>query len=215
MDLSRDSLDWLWAALAALLQMCGFLVILAGIRRSSVRPNPFSWLIWSMVASLAAASSWRAGATWPLAGAGANALGCIAVLLATLGRGGLSANRVDLGCLCAALAGIVAWYWTSDPVVGLTLFLAADAVGAVPTIRTASLDPGSESALGWALLALAGIAAVLSVEALHWRWSWSGFGLWGGAVYVAAVNALVTGVVLFARATPTGTTGKVRANVLV
>ncbi len=196
-----DSLGWLWAVCAVLLQTAGFLVIIAGIRRATVHPNPFSWLIWSLVASLAAAGSWRAGATWPLGGALANALGCMAVLVVTLGRGGFVANRVDLSCLAVAAAGIVAWSWTSDPVIGLALFLAADAAGAVPTIRTVALDGRSESVTGWALLALAGMAAVCSVEPIQWAWTWAGFGQWGGAVYVAAVNALVTATILLARAT--------------
>lgn len=211
MSLPEDPLDLVWAMLAALLQVGGFLVMLAGVRRSTVRPNPFSWLIWSLVASLAAVGSWRAGATWPLAGAVANALGCVAVLVATLRQGAVYVNRVDLGCLFAALAGIVAWYWTDDPVIGLALFLTADALGAVPTIRTASLDPWSESVAGWTLLAVAGIAAVLSVEAAQWQWSWTGFGHWGGAVYVAMVNLLVTSVILAARAMANIAAAKLRA----
>lgn len=211
MDLPPDSHEWLWAVCAAALQVAGFLVMIAGIRRSRVHPNPFSWLIWSLVASLAAAGSWQAGATWPLAGAVANALGCIAVLASTIRRGGFVANRVDLGCLLAALAGVTAWYLTSDPVAGLVLFLAADAVGAVPTIRTVSLNPASESVTGWALLALAGMAAVLSVETAQWQWSWRGFGHWGGAVYVAAVNALVTCVVLLVRTMRVSADTRVRA----
>jgi hypothetical protein len=199
MRLPEDPLDLAWPILAALLQTFGFLVILAGIRRSVIRPNPFSWLIWSLVAGLAAIGSWRAGATWPLAGAIANALGCIAVLIATLRKGSIAIDRIDLSCLCAALTGIVAWYWTDDPVIGLALFLTADAVGALPTIRTVALDPRSESLAGWTLLALAGIAAVLSVEAVQWQRNWTGFGHWGGAVYVAAVNVLVASVILLAR----------------
>ena len=194
-----ESLGWLWAVCAVMLQTGGFLVIIAGIRRATVHPNPFSWLIWSLVASLAAAGSWRAGATWPLGGALANALGCLAVLVSTLGRGRFVADRIDLGCLAVAAAGIVAWSSTSDPVIGLALFLAADAAGAVPTLRTAALDGRSESVAGWALLALAGLAAVCSVEPVQWIWTWAGFGQWGGAVYVAAVNAVVTATILLAR----------------
>lgn len=203
MDLPDEWGMALCAGLAALLQLAGFAAILTGIRAARVHPNPFSWLIWSIVASLAAASSWRAGATWPLAGAAANALGCFAVLMATLGRGGLHASRADLACLAAALAGIAGWCWTSDPVIGLLLFLAADAVGALPTLRSVARDPWSESVFGWTLLALAGLAAVLSIEPAHWRWSWLGFGHWGGAVYVAAINALVAVAIVGSRAART------------
>ena len=184
---------------AALLQILGFVVIGAAVLRGQAKPNRCSWLIWSVVASLAAAGSWQAGATWPLAGAAMNAVGCVAILVLTWRRGNFVANRVDLTCLAVAAAGIAAWLTTSDPVAGLLLFLFADACGAVPTIRGVVRAPRGESALGWALLALAGGTAVLAVEPHQWAWSATGFGYWGGAVYVALVNGLVTASILLAR----------------
>ncbi len=130
-----------------------------------------SWLIWSVVASLAAAGSWQAGATWPLAGAVMNAFGCITMLILSWKYGQFEPNRVDLTCLAAATVGVGVWLITSNPVAGLMLFLAADACGALPTLRNVAIDPQRESIRGWALLALAGIAAVLSVDAQQWRWS--------------------------------------------
>ena len=166
---------------------------------------------WSIVAALAAAGSWQAGATWPLAGAAMNALGCVLVLILSLRRGRFAANPVDLTCLAAATAGIGAWLITSEPVAGLVLFLTADACGAVPTIRNVVIDPRCESVRGWALLALAGGAAVLSVEPQQWAWSWGGFGHWGGAVYVALVNAAVAASIILARLLRAATGAAVRA----
>jgi hypothetical protein len=199
MSLPEASLAVSSGVAAAGLQAIGFAVIGTAIVRREVRPNSCSWLIWSVVAALAAAGSWQAGATWPLAGAAMNALGCILVLLLSLRLGRFAANPVDLTCLAAATAGIGAWLITSDPVAGLVLFLVADACGAVPTMRNVVIDPSLESARGWALLALAGAAAVLSVESQHWAWSWAGFGRWGGAVYVAAVNCMVAVSIILAR----------------
>ena len=170
-------------------------VIIAGIRRATVHPNPFSWLIWSLVASLAAAGSWRAGATWPLGGALANALGCMAVLVVTLGRGGFVANRVDLSCLAVAAAGIRRVELDERP---------SNWSGAVPGGRRCGRRPDHpHGGAGWALrerygvgpTGLGGVAAVCSVEPIQWAWTWAGFGQWGGAVYVAAVNALVTATI--------------------
>ena len=198
-----DLPDWSWAVVsgiaAAFLQGMGFIVIGAAVLRGQARPNRCSWLIWSVVASLAAAGSWRAGATWPLAGAVMNALGCAAILALSWRRAAFVANRVDLTCLAVAGAGIVAWLATSSPVMGLLFFLVADACGAIPTIRGVLRHPDAESVRGWALLALAGLAAVLAVEAEQWRWTATGFGHWGGAVYVALVNALVTASIVLAR----------------
>ena len=140
-----------------------------------------------------------------------NALGCVLVLILSLRRGRFAANPVDLTCLAAATAGIGAWLITSEPVAGLVLFLTADACGAVPTIRNVVIDPRCESVRGWALLALAGGAAVLSVEPQQWVWSWSGFGHWGGAVYVALVNAAVAASIILARLLRAVTSAPVRA----
>jgi hypothetical protein len=199
-----DLPDWPVARIsgiaAAILQASGFMVIATAVLRGESRPNRCSWLIWSLVASLAAAGSWQAGATWPLAGAVMNALGCIAILVLSWHTGRFVTNRLDLGCLAAACVGIAAWLATSSPVVGLALFLVADACGAAPTIRGVLRDPGCESVRGCALLAAAGLAAVLAVEPEQWAWSAAGFGHWGGAVYVALVNGLVAGSIVLARA---------------
>ena len=57
-----DLPDWSWAVVsgiaAAFLQGMGFIVIGAAVLRGQARPNRCSWMIWSVVASLAAAGSW-------------------------------------------------------------------------------------------------------------------------------------------------------------
>lgn len=170
------------------------------VRRRRAHPNPCSWLIWSIVATLAAVGSWQAGATWPLAGAVMNAVGCVAMLGLAVARGAFAAVTVDLVCLGVATAGVAAWLMTDDPVLGLILFLGADACGAIPTLRQVLIDPAREDATGWALLAMAGAAAVASVEPLQWGWSWAAFGRWGGAVYVALVNlTILAGILLVSR----------------
>lgn len=191
MDQLGPSLSMFAGVAAAALQALGFVLIAVAVMRGRVRPNRYSWLIWSVVAALAAASSWQAGATWPLAGAAMNALGCLAILMLTLRRGHHARNHTDTTCLTVAATGVALWLLTDEPVVGLLFFLLADASGAVPTIRGVAVDPFAESVAGWAILALAGAAAVLSVEAPQWVWSWEGFGHWGGAVYVALVNLVI------------------------
>jgi hypothetical protein len=188
------------AAAAGLLQIAGFARIAAAILGGGASPNHCSWLIWSIVATLAAASSWQAGATGPLVGAVMNAAGCVAILGLSLCFGAAGVATIDAACLTLAGLGLAAWTLTADPVLGLLLFLGADACGAVPTMRGVLVDPTRESMAGWSILSLAGLAAVLSVEPQQWALSWSGFGCWGAAVYVALVNLAILGSILAARA---------------
>ena len=185
--------------LAAFLQAFGFPLMAHAILRGAVYPNQFSWLIWSCVATLAATSSWQAGATGPLAGAAMNAAGCVAILVLALRYGSFARNHTDASCLAVAAVGVVGWSLSDDPAIGLVLFLGADACGAIPTIRNVLVDPARESVAGWVILALAGVAAVCSVEPQQWVWSWIGFGHWGGAVYVASVNIAVSTSILLVR----------------
>ena len=108
---------------AAALQALGFLLIAMAMLRGEARPNCYSWLIWSVVAKLAAASSWQAGATWPLAGAAMNALGCVLILALALRHGASGRNPVDTTCLAIAGSGLALWLLTDEPVAGLVLFL--------------------------------------------------------------------------------------------
>ena len=185
---------------AAGLQAVGFAVIAPTIQRSEARPNCCSWLIWSAASAFAAVGSWQAGATWPLAGAAMNALGCVLVLILSLRHGRFAANPVDLTCLAAATAGIrrVADHQRtgggSRPVPDRRcLWCRSDHTQRRdrPTLR-------ERAGLGM-LLALAGGAAVLSVEPQQWAWSWGGFGHWRGAVYVGLVNAAVAASIILAR----------------
>src|SRR3954452_8838143 len=124
------------------------------------------------------------------------AAGCIAIFTLGLKHGSFRAGSwPDLACLFGAAVGLAAWAATSDPTTGLLLFLGVDACGALPTIRNVARDHRTESIGGWALLALAGVAALASVEPGQWLWSWQGFGYWGGAGYVALVNVAITATI--------------------
>jgi hypothetical protein len=193
------SLAMAFGLTAAALQAVGFALMTFAILRGSARPNQCSWLIWSIVATLAALSSWQAGTTWPLAGASFNALGCTLVLVLALRCGYFRCDWVDATCFFLAVAGLGGWLVTDQPVVGLALFLAADACGAVPTFRNILIDPSRESTAGWAVLTAAGVAAVLSVDHGQWVLSWTGFGQWGAAVYVATINLLLMSGILLAQ----------------
>ena len=123
MDRLESSLVVVAGLAAAALQALGFLLIASAVLRGAARPNRCSWLIWSVVAALAAASSWQAGATWPLAGAAMNALGCVLILALALRHGASGRNPVDTTCLAIAGSGLALWLLTDEPVAGLVLFL--------------------------------------------------------------------------------------------
>ena len=174
---------------AAGLQAVGFAVIAPAIQRREARPNCCSWLIWSVVAALAAVGSWQAGATWPLAGAAMNALGCVLCSSVPAPRAvRRQSRRPELSRCGDCRDRRLADHQRTGG--GLVLFLSP--MPAVPSDHTQRRDrPTLRERAGLGAARAAGGAAVLSVEPQQWVWSWGGFGHWGGAVYVALVNAAV------------------------
>jgi hypothetical protein len=126
-----------------------------------------SWSVWTLLGVLILASYRAVGAENTIWLAIATAVGPFAILLLALRHGQGGASRLDIVCLLAALAGIGVWAFTSDAFAGLLCFLAADVMGAVPTVAKVWREPYSEPLPAW-LLWFAGSAFQLAAVE---RWS--------------------------------------------
>ena len=115
------------------------------ILRRTVRPHLFTWLIWSIVTTIAAAGQFAAGAgpsAWCTA---AIALTCIAIFLASLYRGERSRTKSDWLCLGMALSALPLWILTNEPTLSICLVTFIELAGLGPTIRKIVRDPWGES----------------------------------------------------------------------
>jgi hypothetical protein len=133
------------------------------------KPNRATWLIWSLVGALILFSYKAGGAestVWTTY-AGALLPFPIFVLSIWWGEGGF--EKIDLMSIAVALFGTWLWWITTNPVLGLVIFLGIDMVGIVPTIRKVAKDPQSEHVLPWLLWTLGNATNLAAVE----EWSWS------------------------------------------
>lgn len=133
------------------------------------RPQRASWLIWSVLGSIAFCSQVYEGATDSLWFAGVQVSGTIIVfsLSVFLGAGGFL-SRSDLIVLLAATVGLVLWYFTETSVYALAITISISLLGGAVTIVKAFRDPGSETMSTWFLSMLASVCAVLAVGRIDW-----------------------------------------------
>jgi hypothetical protein len=149
---------------SAALSCIAFLPYIADTLRGHTRPQRASWLIWSVLGSIAVFSQLYEGATHSLMFAAAQVSGTIIVFLLSIRRGtGSFVNKADAMVLVAASVGLVAWYMTSSSVYALMISISISAIGGAVTAFKAYKQPASETMTTWGLSLVASVLAVLAV----------------------------------------------------
>ncbi|MBK6871057.1 MAG: hypothetical protein IPK24_20970 [Kineosporiaceae bacterium] len=152
------------AMVGAGLSIVGTLAYLLGIRRGSTTPHRGSWLVWSAVALIAACAHAAAGGRWGLVVLVVQAASTVTVLGVAVrgGVGGVAAGNVVL--LGVAGVGIIGWQLVDDPLVATCCVALADGAGLVAITPKIWREPDSETGTTYALAALSGLSAVVSVR---------------------------------------------------
>jgi hypothetical protein len=113
---------------------------------------------------------------------------CVLALVtgrAESGRAGLSA-----GCAVIAVAGIVLWQLTADPVLAVLFCIIADLFASLPTVVKAHVDRSSEYPLPYLLSATAMIVTLFTIQ--DWR-----FAVYGFPLYMLLINMVIFSVASF------------------
>jgi hypothetical protein len=158
----------------ALAPVLGVLAGLAGIAdtipyvrdtvRGGTRPHRGSWLIWTVLAIIAALSQRADGGSWSVIMSATQAIltGLVFVLAIRYGEGGVS--PVDLALMGLAGAGVIGWILAGNPVVALGCVVAADLIAFALMVPKVHRDPGSETLSTYALASIGGGLATAAVE---------------------------------------------------
>lgn len=133
----------------------------------TTKPERASWLIWSVLATIAFSSQLAEGATTSLWFTALDTLGALAIFILSIkyGVGGLT--RRDISALIIAGIGLILWYLTRHASIALFITILIDASGAYLTVIKAYQDPGSETMSMWALVSVAAILAMFSVGSFN------------------------------------------------
>ena len=131
--------------------------------KGTTRPNIISWFIWFILALIAALGQLAAGASWSVILPAVITFNTGIILLLSIGGYGYKKfNLIDGVCLVGALAAIVIWKITSQPVAAVWLVVIADLISTIPTLIKTHKEPSSETAISWLLMAAAAGLAIIS-----------------------------------------------------
>lgn len=152
------------AALGLMLSVIGSVLYLRDVRHRRTTPHRGSWLVWGVIALVAAASQGDGG-RWSLVVLWGQALTTLAVLLVAFRCGVGWFTRTNLLMLTVAALGIIGWTTLANPTAASACAAAADGAGLLAIAPKTWLDPYSETLATYALAGATGLLAALAVQA--------------------------------------------------
>ncbi len=156
-------------------------------------PQRASWLIWSVLGSIALGSQIFEGAGPSLWFAAIQVGGTALIFLMSITRGnGTFLRRTDGFVLAAAGIGLVLWALTDTAVYALAITITISLLGGVVTVRKAYLFPHTETLAMWFTSFIAAGFAIAAVGA--WNWVLLAYPL-----YLLVLNGAIVGAMLHGR----------------
>ena len=154
----------LFGCLSILLAAATAVVYWRSIARGVTRPHPFTFLVWTILALIAAVAQFG-----DHAGPGAWSSAATAVIFAvtfiwSLFSGVRNPTRGDWASLALSLAVIPFWVVTKNPALAVFLVAAIDAAGFYPTVRKSWHRPQDENMMAWFLNMLKLAASLLAMK---------------------------------------------------
>jgi hypothetical protein len=152
--------------LAGLVALADPLPYIRDIMRRATRPHRGTWLIWTVLATVAFAAQEADGAAWSLVMAGAQMLATTVVFVLALRHGVGGVSPGELALLGLAGLGVGGWLVADEPVVATLFVVGADVIGVAMMVPKTVRDPHSETLSTFVLASLSGALALGAVGAL-------------------------------------------------
>ncbi len=149
--------------ISGFVQVYSIVPYIKSILKGQTRPNVISWSLWLVLQAIAIFGQISAGASWSLIFLLAMFFNIVLVLIISArGYGYKKYGWLDFVCLASAIAAIIVWKTTGDPVLAIAGVVIADFIALIPTIAKTWREPFSESAISWLILTVAAILAIFS-----------------------------------------------------
>lgn len=176
------------------MRLVGGMSYLKATLSGKAQPNPLSWLLWGITPMIAFAAEIKAGVGLPALVTFALGLSPLLVFVSVMHKNPKLFHLDGLNVICAivAIAGIVLWRTTANPLTAIVMALLADFVSAMPTIRKTWLKPFSEYRPGYFISACSMIITLLTIK------NWT-FATYAFPVYILLINFFLVGFISYAR----------------
>ena len=152
--------------IAAALRLSGGMAYFKATLSGRAKPNPISWLLWSITPMIAFAAELSAGVGPSAYVTLALGLSPLLVFLAAMYKNPklLKLDRLDVLCVLIAALGIILWKITSHPQLAIALVIFADISSAMPTIRKIMHSPHTEYLPTYIISATSMVITLLAIK---------------------------------------------------
>lgn len=172
--------------IAIALRLLGGANYLLATWRGRVKPNAVTWFFWGIAPLIAFTAQIQEGvgiAAWMSLGL---AVGPLAICCVSIIRRDArwKITRFDFACGLFAIAGLILWQLTDNPLVAIWFAIAADIAGGVPTIRKTYKRPDTEKPLPYFLTMVSMTITLLTIQT--WNVASAAF-----PVYILLINIVL------------------------
>lgn len=177
---------------SAVLSIVAVVPYLADVVKGVTKPRIATWLVWTVLSTIAATAALMAGETRTAIFSATAATATVMIVILGAKKGDNLFNKFDTLCLVGAVAGLLLWYIFNSPVVAILAVLIIDTLGGLPTLKHGWQRPFEETWQTFTLAGISGALAVASVDDLN-------FIAIAFPLYIAIFNLLQTSIILYRR----------------
>lgn len=159
----------LFALISGILLLISIPPYLIDILKGKTKPQRTTWLIWSILGSIAFVSQVYMHATWSLVLVGMDLLDVLVVFGFSIHYGVGGWARIDKLALVIATIGVAISFAAHQPLIALLGVIVAELAGTWLTIYKVYLAPESETAITWVLVGTASMFGTLAVGKLQFN----------------------------------------------
>lgn len=143
--------------------LLSFVPYIKDMFHGKTKPERISWLIWSILGSIAFFSQLAKGASYSLVMTGAQAIGDLFIFILAIKYGLGGFLKRDIIALVGAGVGLFLWYITKEAAIALFIVIFIDAIGAVLTVIKSYENPATETISSWVLTGIGGLLSCIAV----------------------------------------------------
>ncbi len=153
--------------IAGCLSLIGFMPYIITIWQGKTKPNKATWCIWAIVGIILCTSYYSSGAINTMWVPLALAIGHVVIAILALRYGKGAWNSFDKTCILGTGISLILWWHYNSPLIALSINIAIDFLGALPTIRKSYREPQTEDLLTWIIFLLAHTLNLFAIK----QWS--------------------------------------------
>ena len=151
--------------LSVVVNFIGYIPYFKDVLQHRTKPHIFTWLVWSVLASIGFAVQLTNGAgagSWVM---GFTALATLIIFFLSIKNGEKHIVRADWISLGLAAIALALWFITKDPLISIILTTLVDVIGGFfPTFRKSYKKPFEETISLYVMYAIAWILSLAALE---------------------------------------------------